>query len=85
MTFKKDHFLWDIQVSTGKYLANGIIAHNSTIQDILDFNLFKKVKESGRQLIGFDLVEIGVGQTDWDSNVGARLLWRMCNLMVKNN
>lgn len=45
--------------------------------------LFRKIKESGREIIGFDLVEIGVGQTDWDSNVGARLLWRMCNLMVK--
>ncbi len=44
--------------------------------------LFKKIKESGRELIGFDLVEIGVGETDWDSNVGARLLWRLCNLMV---
>jgi agmatinase len=44
--------------------------------------LFKKIKESGRELIGFDLVEIGVGQTDWDSNVGARILWRLCNLMV---
>jgi agmatinase len=44
--------------------------------------LFKKIKESGRELIGFDLVEIGVGETDWDSNVGARLLCRLCNLMV---
>ncbi|MDP3394085.1 agmatinase family protein [Sediminibacterium sp.] len=44
--------------------------------------LLKKIKESGRELIGFDLVEIGVGETDWDSNVGARLLWRLCNLMV---
>lgn len=44
--------------------------------------LIKKIKESGRELIGFDLVEIGVGETDWDSNVGARLLWRLCNLMV---
>lgn len=44
--------------------------------------LFKKIKESGRALIGFDLVEIGVGETDWDSNVGARILWRLCNLMV---
>ncbi|MBX9781073.1 MAG: agmatinase family protein [Chitinophagaceae bacterium] len=44
--------------------------------------LIKKVKESGRELIGFDLVEIGVGQTDWDSNVGARILWRLSNLMV---
>lgn len=44
--------------------------------------LLKKIKQSGRELIGFDLVEIGVGQTDWDSNVGARILWRLCNLMV---
>lgn len=44
--------------------------------------LIQKVKESGRELIGFDLVEIGVGQTDWDSNVGASILWRLCNIMV---
>lgn len=47
--------------------------------------LFKKVKESGKQLIGFDLVESGVGEHDWDSNVAARLLWRMCNFLVKEN
>ncbi len=47
--------------------------------------LVKKVCESGRKLIGFDLVEISIGQTDWDSNVGARILWRLCNLMVSNN
>ncbi len=44
--------------------------------------LIKKIKESGKELIGFDLVEIGVGETNWDSNVGAHLLWRLCNLMV---
>ncbi|MES2332921.1 MAG: agmatinase family protein [Bacteroidota bacterium] len=48
------------------------------------FYLIKKITDSGRKLIGFDLVEIGVGQTDWDSNVGARILWRLCNLFVKN-
>lgn len=47
--------------------------------------LFKKLAASGKKLIGFDLVEIGVGETDWNSNVGARLLFRMCNLMVKAN
>ncbi|MCX6300062.1 MAG: agmatinase family protein [Bacteroidetes bacterium] len=47
--------------------------------------LVKKLIESGRQLIGFDLVEVGVGDTEWDSNVGARILWRLCNLMVKNS
>jgi agmatinase len=49
------------------------------------FYLIKKIMESGRKLIGFDLVEIGVGQTDWDSNVGARTLWRLCNFLVSNN
>lgn len=49
------------------------------------FYLIKQVCNSGRKLIGFDLVEVGVGQTDWDSNVGARLLWRLCNLMVHNH
>lgn len=47
--------------------------------------LIKKISDSGRELIGFDLVEIGVGQTDWDSNVGARALWRLCNLVVNNH
>lgn len=47
--------------------------------------LFKKIIESNRKLIGFDLVEVGVGDGGIDSNVGARLLWRMCNLLVKSN
>ncbi|HRH59087.1 MAG TPA: agmatinase family protein [Chitinophagaceae bacterium] len=47
--------------------------------------LFKKIIQSGRKVIGFDLVEVGVGENDWDSNVGARLLWRLCNLLTKNN
>lgn len=47
--------------------------------------LFKKLVASGKQLIGFDLVEIGLGETDWNANVGARLLFRMCNLLVKAN
>jgi agmatinase len=47
--------------------------------------LFKKLFSSGKQLIGFDLVEIGVGESDWNANVGARLLFKMCNLLVKAN
>lgn len=47
--------------------------------------LFKKVIQSGRQLIGFDLVETGVGDTNLDSEVSARLLWKMCNLLIKSN
>ena len=47
--------------------------------------LFKKLIESGRKLIGFDLVEVGVGDTNYDALVASRLLWKMCNLFVKSN
>jgi len=47
--------------------------------------LIKKIIQSGRQFIGFDLAEIGVGDTDWDANVGARILWKLCNLLVASN
>ena len=47
--------------------------------------LFKKVVESGRKLIGFDLNEVGVGDGGIDSNIAARILFRLCNLMVKSN
>lgn len=40
--------------------------------------LIGKVKESGRKIIGFDLVEVGT--SEWDANVGARVLYKLCNL-----
>jgi agmatinase len=46
------------------------------------FYLFKKVLQSGRQLIGFDLNEVGISPNEWDENVGARVLFKLCNLMV---
>jgi agmatinase len=49
------------------------------------FYLIRGIHESGRKLIGFDLVEVAIGQSDWDSNVGARCLWRLCNQLTMNN
>jgi agmatinase len=49
------------------------------------FYLFTKLAQSGRQIIGFDLNEVGVGENDWDSNVGARVLYRLCNLLMASN
>lgn len=43
--------------------------------------LLEKLVLSGRTIIGMDLNEITPGDDDWDANVGARLLYRMCNLM----
>ena len=51
----------------------------------LDFNeavyLIKTVVASGRKIIGFDLNEVAPGNDEWDGNVGARLLYAMCNWM----
>lgn len=59
----------------------------------LDFNeaifLIKRVAKSGRKIIGFDLNEVSPGMSisesetpdpaaEWDANVGARLLYKLC-------
>ena len=49
------------------------------------FYLFKKVLQSKRVLIGFDLNEVGISVNEWDENVGARVLFKLCNLMVAGN
>jgi agmatinase len=49
------------------------------------FYLIKKIKQSGRKIIGFDLNEIGVGEYEWDSNVGARVLYKLCNALLASN
>jgi len=49
------------------------------------FYLFRKIKQSGRKLVGFDLNEVGVSQDEWDENVGARCLFQLCNLLVSAN
>ncbi len=44
--------------------------------------LVEQVIKSGKELIGFDLNEVAPGKKDeWDANVGARLLYRLCNLL----
>jgi agmatinase len=49
------------------------------------FYLFKKILQSGKKLIGFDLVEVGVSHSEYDENVGARCLFKLCNMMVASN
>ena len=49
------------------------------------FYLFKKVLQSGRKLIGFDLNEVGVSHDECDENVGERVLYKLCNLLTASN
>ncbi len=46
--------------------------------------LLKKVARSGRQIIGFDLNEVspGLSESEWDANVGARLLYQLCGWVL---
>ena len=44
----------------------------------------RKVLESGRQVVGFDLVEVGIAETDWNANVGARALFYLCNVLASS-
>jgi agmatinase len=43
-------------------------------------HLLRVFKDSGKHLLGFDLVEVAPGHDDWNGNVGARLLYRLCSL-----
>jgi agmatinase len=43
------------------------------------FCLCREVIRSGREIIGFDLCE--VGDAEWDGNVGARIVYKLTNLM----
>jgi agmatinase len=49
------------------------------------FYIFKKIQQSGRQIIGFDLSEVSTSENYWDANVGARVLFKLCNLLVASN
>ncbi len=49
------------------------------------FYLFKKMMQSGRTIIGFDLNEVGVSHDEWDENVGARVLYKLCNMLIESN
>lgn len=43
--------------------------------------LLKMVVDSGREIIGFDLSEVAGGDHEFDGNVGARVLYKLSNLM----
>lgn len=55
----------------------------------LSFNRFcillETLAKSGRKIIGFDLVEVcPTDRDEWDANVGARALYKLCGLALHN-
>jgi agmatinase len=54
------------------------------------FFLFSEVFKSGRKIIAFDLNEVSTGgldesEVEWDGNVGARILYKLCGWLVKSH
>lgn len=49
--------------------------------------LLNRVVESGRKLVGADLVEVcpGPDGNEWDANVGSRALFHICQLLKKSS
>ncbi len=61
--------------NTGTPVAGGFEFHQITY-------LIKKVVKANKKIIGFDLNEVAPGESEWDANVGARMLYHLCNWMA---
>jgi agmatinase len=46
--------------------------------------LLEELAHSGRRVIGFDLCEVAPGESEWDANVGARLLYKLCGCLLRS-
>lgn len=82
---QKVHISFDVDGLDPKLCPNTGTPVHGGLETEQVFYIFRSVIKSGRKIIGFDLNEVGVGEGDWDANVGARMLWRLCNLLVAGN
>ncbi|MFA7681901.1 MAG: agmatinase family protein [Candidatus Peribacteraceae bacterium] len=65
--------------NTGTPVPGGL-----SYQEII--TLLKRIVESGKQIVGFDLVEVTPGKhTNMDANVGAHLLYQLCGWCLRSN
>ncbi len=65
---------------TGTPVPGGLEMHEALL-------LMDKVVESGRKIVGADLLEVapsGLKNEEWDANVGARVLYQLCQLTKKS-
>jgi agmatinase len=83
---EKVHISFDIDAldptlcpNTGTPVPGGFAFEEATY-------LLSRLAASGKQIIGFDLVEVSPGKSgDWDGNVGARLLFHLCGVLAATN
>jgi len=61
--------------NTGTPVPGGLQFHEATY-------LIKKIVTSGKKIIGFDLSEVAGLGNEWDGNVGARILYKLCGAIL---
>lgn len=49
------------------------------------YYIFDKLIKSGKKIVGIDLCEVSTSESGWDANVGARILFKLCNMMIAGN
>lgn len=82
---QKVHISFDIDAlyqwycpNTGTPVPGGLSFEQATY-------LLTELANSGKEIIGFDLVEVAPGENDdWDGNVGARMLFHLCGVLAKS-
>jgi agmatinase len=80
ISFDIDGLLPNLCPNTGTPVPGGF-----TIEELV--YLFEKILASGKKIIGFDLCEVAPGKDindQWDGNVGARVLYKLCLLTLKS-
>jgi agmatinase len=75
ISFDIDGLVPYLSPNTGTPVVGGF-----TVEELVF--LFEELIDSGRKIIGFDLCE--VGKEEWDGNVGARILYKLCLATLKS-
>lgn len=78
ISFDIDGLCPDLCPHTGTPVPGGL-----TYQEAV--YLLVMLTQSGREIVGFDLCEVAPdpdGTDEWDANVGARMLYKLCNLTL---
>ncbi|RYZ24443.1 MAG: agmatinase family protein [Chitinophagaceae bacterium] len=82
---QKVHISFDIDGLDPKLCPNTGTPVQGGFETEQVYYLFNKIRQSGKQIISFDLNEVSTSENGWDANVGARVLFKLCNLLVAAN
>lgn len=78
ISFDIDGLTPDLCPNTGTPVPGGLSYNQVTY-------LLKKLIEHKKKIIAFDLCEVAPGDTEWDANVGARILFKLLVMTAKTN